>query len=56
MLVEEHLSRHVLEKIAEVGKFDETSGTGIAFQVDVEDAIGVRHQISALTETVEERI
>ena len=56
LLVEEHLSRHVLEKIAEVGKFDETSGTGIAFQVDVEDAIGVRHQISALTETVEDRI
>ncbi len=56
MLVEEHLSRHVLEKIAEVGKFDETSGTGIAFQVDVQDAIGVRHQISVLTETVEDRI
>jgi nitrogen regulatory protein PII len=56
MLVEEHLSRHVLEKIAEVGKFDETSGTGIAFQVDVEDAIGVRHQIRALVETVEDRI
>jgi len=56
MLVEEHLSRVVLEKIAEVGEFDETSGTGIAFQVDVEDAIGVRHQISALVETVEDRI
>jgi nitrogen regulatory protein PII len=56
MLVEEHLSRHVLEKIAKVGQFDETSGTGIAFQVDVEDAIGVRHQISALVETVEDRI
>jgi nitrogen regulatory protein PII len=54
MLVEEHLSRHILEKIAEVGKFDETSGTGITFQVDVEDAIGVRHQISALAQTVEE--
>jgi nitrogen regulatory protein PII len=54
MLVEEHLSRHILEKIAEVGQFDESPGTGIAFQVDVEDAIGVRHQISALTETVEE--
>ena len=53
MLVEEHLSRHVLEKIAKVGKFDETSGTGIAFQVDVEDAIGVRHQIQVLEETVE---
>lgn len=56
MLVEEHLSRHILETIAAVGKFDETSGTGITFQVDVEDAIGVRHQIDALTETVEEEI
>jgi hypothetical protein len=56
MLVEEHLSRHVLEKIAAVGEFDETSGTGIAFQVDVEDAIGVRHQMQVLAETVEERI
>jgi nitrogen regulatory protein PII len=56
MLVEEHLSRHVLERIAEVGRFDETPGTGITFQVDVQDAIGVRHQISALTETVEDRI
>lgn len=56
MLVEEHLSRHILETIAAVGKFDETSGTGITFQVDVEDAIGVRHQINALTETVEDRI
>ena len=54
MLVEEHLSRQVLERIAEVGQFDQSPGTGITFQVDVEDAIGVRHQISALTETVEE--
>jgi len=56
MLVEEHLCRDVLETIAQVGKFDQTSGTGIAFQVDVEDAIGVRHQINALTEAVEDRI
>ena len=56
MLVEEHLSRHVLERIAEVGKFDQTPGTGITFQVDVEDAIGVRHQIQVLEETVEERL
>lgn len=56
MLVEEHLSRKVLEKIALVGKFDETPGTGIAFQVDVEDAIGVRHQIQALEGTVEDRL
>ena len=56
MLVEEHLSRHVLEKIAEVGQFDQTPGTGITFQIDVEDAIGVRHQMEALPETVEDRI
>lgn len=56
MLVEEHLSRLVLEKIAKVGEFDQTPGTGIAFQVDVEDAIGIRHQISALAETVEDRL
>ena len=56
MLVEEHLSRHVLETIAAVGKFDETSGTGIAFQINVEDAIGVRHQIEALEGAVEEII
>ena len=56
MLVEEHLSRHVLEKIAEVGQFDQTPGTSITFQIDVEDAIGVRHQMEALTETVEDRI
>jgi nitrogen regulatory protein PII len=56
MLVEEHLSRHVLETIAAVGKFDETSGTGIAFQINVEDAIGVRHQIQALEGALEEII
>jgi len=56
MLVEEHLSRHVLETIANVGKFDETPGTGIAFQVNVEDAIGVRHQIEALEGTLEDII
>jgi nitrogen regulatory protein PII len=56
MLVEEHLCRQILEKIAEAGEFDESPGTGITFQIDVEDAIGVRHQISALTETVEEQL
>ena len=56
MLVEEHLSRRVLETIADVGQFDQTPGTGIAFQVDVEDAIGVRHQIQVLEETVEEAL
>lgn len=56
MLVEEHQSRCILEKIAEVGEFDSKPGTGIAFQIDVEDALGVKQQIVRLTEVVEEEI
>ena len=55
-LVEEHLSRHILETIAEVGEFEDKPGTGIAFQIDVEDAIGVSHQIEELSSIVEEEL
>ena len=43
-LVEEHLSRHILEEINRVGEFDSSPGTGIAIQIDVEDAVGIAHQ------------
>jgi nitrogen regulatory protein PII len=56
LLVEEHLARGVLEIIARVGEFDDKPGTGIAFQIDVEDAVGVSHQIAELTAVVEEEI
>ena len=56
VLAEEHMSREIMEQVAIAGEFDETPGTGIAFQVDVEDAIGVRHQIQALTGAVEDRL
>lgn len=52
-LVEEHLSRHILEKIAEVGEFEARPGSGIAIQIDVEDAVGVAHQIEKLVDVVE---
>ena len=52
-LVEEHLSRHILEKIADVGEFDTSPGSGIAIQLDVEDAVGVAHQIEKLVDVVE---
>ena len=55
-LVEEHMSRQILEKISEIGEFDQRPGTGIAFQIDVEDAVGVAHQIRELTEVVEEKL
>ena len=56
MLVEEHLSRKILEKISNVGEFDKKPGTGIAFQINVEDAVGVAHQVELLSEVVEEEI
>ncbi len=55
-LVEEHLSRQILETVATVGHFDDSPGTGIAFQIDVEDAVGVQHQISELVERVEDEL
>ena len=55
-LVEEHLSRHILEKIGEVGEFDSGPGTGIAIQIDVEDAVGVAHQIEELVHVVEDEL
>jgi nitrogen regulatory protein PII len=56
LLVEEHLSRTILETIAETAGFDQKPGSGIAFQVDVEDAVGIDHQVRKLAEIVEEEI
>lgn len=55
-LVEERLCRHILEKIAKAGEFDSKPGTGIAFQIDVEDAIGVMHQVEELTHELEDKL
>ena len=56
LLVEKHLSREILEHIGEVGKFDEEPGTGIAIQVDVEDAVGVLSQAEHIVEIVEDQL
>ena len=56
LLVEQHLARHILEHIGEVGEFDATPGTGIAVLIDVEDAVGVMHQSAELEEIVEEQL
>ena len=53
-LVEEHRSRRILEEIGRVGMFDAKPGTGIAFQIDVEDALGVAHQAQKIVEDVTE--
>jgi nitrogen regulatory protein PII len=56
MLVEEHLCREILETIASTGEFDANPGSGIAFSIDVEDAVGVSHQVRELSEIVEEEL
>lgn len=49
-LVEMRQSRRILESIERIGELDTTPGTGIAFQLAVEDAVGVAHQIRHLLE------
>ena len=55
-LVEEHMSRSILEEIAKAGKFDDEPGSGIAIKIDVEDAIGVLHQAKEITQVIEEEL
>ena len=53
-VVEQQRSRKILEEIGRAGKFDDDPGTGIAIQVDVEDALGVAHQAQKISEDTEE--
>ena len=55
-IVEEHLSRKILETISEVADVDDMPGRGIAIQLDVEDAVGVAHQIQTLANVVEDEV
>jgi nitrogen regulatory protein PII len=55
-LVEEHLSRSILENMAKVCEFEESPGSGIAIQIDVEDAVGITHQIESLKKEVEKTV
>lgn len=55
-VVEEHLSRQILETINEVGEFETESGQGIAFQIDIEDVVGISHQVEKLTKYVEDEL
>lgn len=56
LLVEEHLARPILETIEKTAHFSTDKNRGIAFQIDVEDAVGVNHQIQALSKRVEEEL
>lgn len=56
LLVEKHLSRKILESIDTAAGFETEKGAGIAFQIDVEDAVGLGSQLDILTERVEDKI
>ncbi|PSU50821.1 transcriptional regulator [Photobacterium frigidiphilum] len=55
-VVEEHLARSILETIEKVGEFDSEKGQGIALQLNIEDVVGVAHQIEELTKVVGDKL
>lgn len=55
-VVEEHLSRQIMERIADVAGFETEPGSGIAFQIAIEDAIGLQSQIELLSKRIEDQI
>jgi len=55
-IVEEHLSRHILESIADAAGFEDESGSGIAIQIDIEDAVGLKSQLKEIQREIEDKI
>lgn len=51
-LVEEHQSRMILETIGHACRFEEDHGAGVAFQIDIEDAIGLSGQIASIQQEI----
>jgi nitrogen regulatory protein PII len=49
-------AREILETIALAGALDSESGAGIAFQLAIEDAVGLSTQQTAMLSAIEERI
>jgi nitrogen regulatory protein PII len=55
-LVEEHMSRTILETICRIGEFETNPGQGIAIQIDVEDAVGIANQVEKLSKEIEDQL
>lgn len=56
VLVAEPKSRAILEAISIGGRFDEEPGTGIAVQMDIEDAVGMGTQMATIQHEIEEEL
>jgi len=55
-LVAEPKARTILETIADAGNLDDDPGAGIAFQVAIEDAVGLRTQEKVILSEIEESL
>ena len=45
-------ARKILETICSAGNFDEEQGAGLAFQIDIEDAVGLNTQLPKIMEEI----
>ncbi len=45
-------ARKILETICDAGNFDEKPGAGLAFQIDIEDAVGLNTQLPKIMEEI----
>lgn len=55
-LVAKPRARKILEEIAKAGEFDETPGTGVAFELAIQDAIGLGSQLKAILAEIQDDI
>ena len=49
-------ARQILETISKAARFDEEPGSGIAVQIEIEDAVGLKTQEEALIHEIEESL
>lgn len=55
-LVAEQLARDILEQISKTGRFEDEPGAGIAFQLAIEDAVGLASQFKVISEEIQDQI
>ncbi|HEX9790113.1 MAG TPA: P-II family nitrogen regulator [Kiloniellales bacterium] len=55
-LVAEPRAREILETIAAAGRFDDEPGSGIALQIAIEDAVGLKSQLPTLKHEIEDEL
>ena len=55
-LVVKERSQEILERIRDVGRFDEDPGAGVAFQIAIEDVVGLTTQLPTMMKEVEDEL